>query len=235
MRRIARIGALFTVAVAALVLAACAPTSSGTGGAPSSGGPSSSAEATPIAQLAKVQVREYKGKRLDSITDFRENSIKGPQVVDLATYRLKLTGEVASPTVMTYAEVVSLPAFEKNVALHCVEGWSADILWRGVRLRDLLDLAGVKPSAKTVIFHGYDGYTTSLPLDFVVGRNLLLAYKMNEVDLPSERGFPFQVVAESKYGYKWAKWVTEIELSSDANYRGYWEQRGYDNTADVPQ
>ena len=229
----ARISVLVGGLMATMLLVACAPSNPGTGGAGSPGPPSSS-EATPIAQLARAQVREYKGKRLDSITDFRENSIKGPQVVDLATYRLKLTGEVASPTVLTYAQVVALPAFEKNVTLHCIEGWSADILWRGVRLRDLLDIAGVKPSAKTVVFHGYDGYTTSLPLDFVVGRDLLLAYQMNGVDLPSERGFPFEVVAESKYGYKWAKWVTEIELSRDANYRGYWEQRGYDNGADVP-
>jgi len=67
----------------------------------------------------------------------------------------------------------------------------------------------------------------------VVDKNLLLAYEMNGVLLPSERGFPFQVVAEDKLGYKWAKWVTEIELSSDDGYRGYWEERGYDNKADV--
>ena len=225
-----RMWTLVLIMAAVLALAGCAP---GRSGAPSSSG-ARSAETTPITELAKVQVREYKGKKLGSIEDFRENSIKGPQVVDLKTYRLKITGEVTTPTVMTYAEVLAYPAYEKDVTLNCIEGWSVDILWRGVRLRDLLDRAGVKPTAKTVIFHGADGYTTSLPLDFVVRKNLLLAYKMNGVDLPTERGYPFQVVAESKYGYKWAKWVTEIELSSDANYRGYWEKRGYDNKADFP-
>lgn len=214
--------------VGAVALTGCS--SLGSGGSRS--GRLSSAEATPIAQLAAVQVREYKGKRLSSIEDFRENSIKGPQVVDMSTYKLKLTGEVVTETALTYDEVVSLPNAEKAVTLNCVEGWSADILWRGVRLRDVINKAGIGPKASTVIFHGYDGYTTSLPLSFVLDRDILLAYKMNGVLLPSERGFPFTVVAESKFGYKWAKWVTEIELSSDPDYRGYWEQRGYDNTAD---
>jgi DMSO/TMAO reductase YedYZ molybdopterin-dependent catalytic subunit len=221
--------AALLAAVALALLGGCAPSGTGTG---TRSGASSSAEATPIAQLAAVQVREYKGKKLSSIEDFRENSIKGPQVVDLSTYKLKLTGEVTTETTLSYAEVVALPTFQKAVTLNCVEGWSADILWRGVRLKDVINKAGVGSKANTVIFHCYDGYTTSLPLSFVLDRDILLANQMNGVYLPSERGFPFQVVAESKLGYKWAKWVTEIELSSDSNYRGYWEQRGYDNTAD---
>jgi DMSO/TMAO reductase YedYZ molybdopterin-dependent catalytic subunit len=60
-----------------------------------------------------------------------------------------------------------------------------------------------------------------------------MAYKMNGVDLPAERGFPFQLVAEDKWGYKWAKWITEIELSDDEGFRGYWESRGYSRTGDL--
>ena len=170
----------------------------------------------------------------DIADDWIASEIAADDVCVTADIPLAANAVSRGATVTTYAEVVAFPAYEKNVTLHCVEGWSADILWRGVRLRDLLDRAGVKPSARTVIFHCDDGYTTSLPLDVVVDKDLLLAYKMNGVDLPSERGFPFEVVAESKYGYKWAKWVTEIELSSDADYLGYWERRGYDNRADVP-
>lgn len=230
-RSIARAAAvLLALAVAvAMALGGCSPGDAGSG----EGGTGASVEATPIAQLAKVQVTEYKGKKLSSIEDFRENSIKGPQVVDLDTYTLRIRGEVESETVLTYDQVVAYPTYQKNVVLNCVEGWSADILWRGVRLRDLIDEAGAEPTANTVIFHCYDGYSTSLPLDTVVNKNLLLAYEMNGVLLPSERGFPFQVVAEDKLGYKWAKWVTEIELSSDDGYRGYWEERGYDNKANV--
>jgi DMSO/TMAO reductase YedYZ molybdopterin-dependent catalytic subunit len=127
-----------------------------------------------------------------------------------------------------------MPAYQKATTLNCVEGWSRTYLWQGVRLRDLLADAGYDPSAKTVIFTSADGYSTSLPLDYVVARNVLLAYAMNGKEMPPERGFPFQVVAEDRLGYKWAKWVTGIEVSDDANYKGYWETRGYDNGAALP-
>jgi len=110
-----------------------------------------------------------------------------------------------------------------------------NILWEGVRLADLLKQAEYDPNAKTVIFRCYDGYSTSLPLKTVVDNNLLFANKMNNIDLPTERGYPFQVVAEDNWGYKWAKWVTEIEVSNDSNFKGYWESRGYDNDATLPE
>jgi DMSO/TMAO reductase YedYZ molybdopterin-dependent catalytic subunit len=107
------------------------------------------------------------------------------------------------------------------------------ILWEGVLVKDLIEVAKASPEANTVIFHAYDGYTTSLPLDYIMGQDIMLAYKMNGVVLPPERGAPFELVAESKWGYKWIKWVTEIELSNDVNFEGYWESRGYSNDADL--
>jgi DMSO/TMAO reductase YedYZ molybdopterin-dependent catalytic subunit len=196
------------------------------------GGCADSASRSP-SELAPSEVLEYQGERLDSIDDFRENSIKGPQQVDMTSYRMGVTGEVSSPLLLTYDEVVNRNTFQKLVRLNCVEGWSVDILWEGVLIRDLLEQAGYAPDAKVVIFRCADGYSTSLPLDYVLEREILLAYKMNDVALPEERGYPFQVVAEDKLGYKWAKWVTEIEVSDDASFEGYWEQRGYDNDADV--
>jgi len=92
----------------------------------------------------------------------------------------------------------------------------------------------VDPQARTVIFSAYDGYSTSLPLNYLLENDILLAYKMNGVVLPPERGFPFQLVAESKLGYKWIKWVTRLEVSADEDYRGFWESRGYSNDATVP-
>ena len=98
----------------------------------------------------------------------------------------------------------------------------------------MIEEAGVDSEAKVAIFYAVDGYSTSLPLDFIIDNDILLAYKMNDVVLPAERGFPFQLVAESKYGYKWIKWITEIKLSDDVDYLGYWESRGYPNDADLP-
>ncbi len=94
-------------------------------------------------------------------------------------------------------------------------------------MKDLLAAAGYDPKASTLIFTAYDGYTTSHPLAYVTGNDILLAYKMNDVPVPQERGFPFVLVAEDKWGYKWIKWVTKIEVSNDASFRGYWESRGY--------
>jgi DMSO/TMAO reductase YedYZ molybdopterin-dependent catalytic subunit len=97
----------------------------------------------------------------------------------------------------------------------------------------LLAAAGPLPEAKTVIFHAYDGYTTSFPIEYFEDNDILMAYKMNDITIPPERGFPFQLVAESKWGYKWIKWITQIELSDDTNYRGYWESRGYADEGDL--
>jgi len=184
--------------------------------------------------LGSVEVREYKGKKLDAAASEPENSIKGPQQVDRGKYRLTVSGEVDRPLSLTYEEVRALPSFQKATTLNCVEGWSRTYLWQGVRIGDLLDKAGYSPDAKVVIFTSADGYSTSLPLDYVVSRDLLLGYGMNGQELAPQRGFPFQVVAEDRLGYKWAKWVTGIEVSNDANYQGYWEKRGYDNDAKLP-
>jgi len=184
--------------------------------------------------LAPKEVREYQGERLSSVNDFRENSIKGPQYVDIENYRLEITGLAANPTSYSYDEVLaSFDSYKKVVTLECVEGWSVRILWEGVLISDLLAEAGPLPEAKVVIFHAYDGYTSSDPLDYIVDNDILLAYKMNDIPLPPERGFPFELVAEEKWGYKWIKWVTAIELSDDVEYRGYWEDRGFSNTGDL--
>jgi DMSO/TMAO reductase YedYZ molybdopterin-dependent catalytic subunit len=184
-------------------------------------------------RLDTVEIREYQGQKLSSMNDFRENSIKGPQHVGISNYSLTIDGLVNSSKSYSYADVINHTSYEKVVTLHCVEGWDVTILWKGVLVSELLNEAGVDPGANTVIFYAYDSYSTSLPLDFIKNNNILLAYGMNGEALAPERGFPFQLVAESKYGYKWIKWVTRIELSDNQSYKGYWESRGYSNEADV--
>ena len=188
---------------------------------------------TDLQELTKIEVTEYEGKDLSSLTDFRENSIKGPQYINNDVYTLTIDGLVEQPNSLTYDEVLDNQKYTKVVTLHCVEGWSVDILWEGILLADLFEAVDIQESADTVIFHSEDGYSTALPLQTIMDRQLMIAYKMNGVVLPPERGFPFQLVAEDKLGYKWIKWITRIELSDDANYKGYWEQRGFDNEADV--
>jgi DMSO/TMAO reductase YedYZ molybdopterin-dependent catalytic subunit len=185
-------------------------------------------------ELDGVEITEYQGKDLSSVQDFRENSIKGPQFVDIENYQLKISGLVANPMSLTYDQVIGQNQnYKKVVALDCVEGWSVTILWEGVLLKDLLAEAGIDPAATVVIFHAYDGYTTSFPVSYIMDNDIMIAFKMNDVTIPPERGYPFQLVAESKWGYKWIKWITEIELSSDTDYEGYWESRGYSNEGDL--
>jgi DMSO/TMAO reductase YedYZ molybdopterin-dependent catalytic subunit len=185
--------------------------------------------------LYPEEIREYEGENLSSISNFRENSIKGPQQVNASTYRLTVTGLVNKTVEYTYDDVLThFQKYQKVVTLHCIEGWSVKILWEGFLVKELLNQSELEPNVTVVIFHAYDGYTTSLPLDYILENNIIIASKMNGLTLPPERGFPFQLVAESKYGYKWIKWITEIELSNNTDYQGFWESRGFSNTADVP-
>jgi DMSO/TMAO reductase YedYZ molybdopterin-dependent catalytic subunit len=184
-------------------------------------------------ELEEVEIREYKGEKLGSVDDFRENSIKGPQYVDIDNYQLEIHGLVEEPKNYTYEEVLDRQKYSKVLTLYCVEGWNVRLLWEGILLKELFDEVKVTPEANTVIFYAYDGYSTSMPLDYILDNDILLAYKMNNITLPPERGFPFQLVAEDKLGYKWAKWITKIRLSDNPNYKGYWESRGYNNDADL--
>jgi DMSO/TMAO reductase YedYZ molybdopterin-dependent catalytic subunit len=65
--------------------------------------------------------------------------------------------------------------------------------------------------------------------------NIIIAYKMNNITIDAEHGYPFRLVAEDKWGYKWIKWIDEIELSDNPNYQGYWEQRGYSNSGNLSE
>ena len=189
----------------------------------------------PPRRLYPEEIREYQGQDLSSISDIGENAIIGNQYINQSTYRLTVTGLVNKTVVYTYDQIVDdFPNYEKVVTLQCIQGWSAEILWQGVLVRDLLNASGVNSTAKVVIFHASDGYTTSMPLEYFYNKDILMAYKMNGLLLPPEKGFPFQLVAESKYGYKWIKWITQIELSDNEGYKGYWESRGNSNDAEVP-
>ncbi len=185
--------------------------------------------------LYPAEIREYQGEDLSSISNVRNNAIAGTQYIDNQTYRLNVTGLVNNTLSLTYDEVLAdFQAYKKVVTLDCVEGWSAKILWEGFLVQDLLAKAGADPNATTIIFYANDGYSTALPASYIKDHNILMAYKMNDLTLPPERGFPFQLVAESQYGYKWIKWITTIEVSNDSSYLGFWESRGYRNNATIP-
>jgi DMSO/TMAO reductase YedYZ molybdopterin-dependent catalytic subunit len=188
---------------------------------------------TPVT-LDGVQILEYEGKDLTSILNLRDNSISGPPEIDTVSYTLNINGLVGQELSFTYDELrTRFNPYTKVVTLHCVEGWDATMLWEGVLFKDIAGMVGIKGEADTVIFHALDGYTTALSLDYLISNNIMLAYKLNGVTLPAKYGFPLQLVAESKWGYKWIKWVSQIEFSDDENYLGTWERQGYSNDADL--
>ena len=179
------------------------------------------------------ELTSYQGVALGSVNDFYENSIGGVRKVDLKTYRLKVDGLVGKPQSFKYQELKNIPRRKKLVTVHCVEGWKVTVLWEGIPIGELVLRARVDAKVNTVIFHCADGYTTSLDFKTVSGKDMLLADSANGIPLPAKLGFPFILVAEDKWGYKWARWIERIEFSDKAGFRGYWEQRGFNQKGDA--
>ena len=181
---------------------------------------------------SQVEIREYEGQKLSPFNREYDNSIKGPQAVDVSKYKLTVSGKSQKALSMTYNQILALPSVTRVITLHCVEGWDETLLFKGVRLADIIKNAIPNTEVQTIIFFAEDGYSSSLTYKYVIENDIMLAYEINGIRLDAVRGFPLQVVAESKYGYKWVKWVAHIELY-DKPYLGYWEQLGYDNEAGV--
>jgi DMSO/TMAO reductase YedYZ molybdopterin-dependent catalytic subunit len=183
----------------------------------------------------EVEAVEFMGTKLTPISEQRNNALSGTQYIDPAVYRLVVNGLVERPLSLSYDDLLKYAQVSKLMDLDCVEGWKFTAKWTGPALESIFSDARVKPEAKILIFYTADvreGYT-SLDLSYIREKNIILGLKLNDITLPPERGFPFQVVAESKFGYKWAKWVTGIELSDNTSFRGYWEGYRFNNNADV--
>jgi DMSO/TMAO reductase YedYZ molybdopterin-dependent catalytic subunit len=183
----------------------------------------------------EVEATDFMGHKLTPISQQNNNALKGTQYIDKTTYKLTVDGLVDNPLSLSYADLQAYPQISQLMDLDCVEGWSFTAKWTGPALSAIFNDAKVKPEAKIAIFHTADvpGGYSSLDLSYINDNNIIIALKDNDITLTADRGFPFQVVAMSKFGYKWAKWITRIELSSDTNFRGYWESGGYNNNADV--
>ncbi len=157
------------------------------------------------------------------------NSFRGTPSIDLANFKLAITGEVERPLQLKMTEIRQLPFTSMTIRQVCVEGWAAIVQWGGVRLADLLRLAQVRSTAKYVYFKSADGYYESWDLASVVHPQTLLAYQMNGISLPADNGAPLRLAAPIKLGYKQSKWVTEIVVTDRLlPKRGYWEDLGYE-------
>ncbi|MEM2101912.1 MAG: molybdopterin-dependent oxidoreductase [Candidatus Bathyarchaeia archaeon] len=153
--------------------------------------------------------------------------------VDLDKWVLTMDGKVEKPVKLSWQDFLSLPAVESVSDFHCVEGWSVrNCRWHGVKIRTLVDLVKPAENAQHVFFECADGYTTSLDLTDLLRENVVLAYKLNGEWLETPLGGPVRLVVPDKYAYKSAMWVEHITFST-LKELGYWEKRGYSDTADV--
>jgi len=152
--------------------------------------------------------------------------------VPLGQWALKIGGHVENPVTLSWQQFLALPQFTDTSDFHCVTTWSQfDMAFTGVAFFTLADLVKPKPSATHVFFKSHDDYSTNNPLDVCLDDDVLLAHSWNGQPLPVEHGGPARVIVPKRYAWKGAKWVREITFL-DRDILGFWELRGYSNTAD---
>ncbi|MEH0828236.1 molybdopterin-dependent oxidoreductase [Micromonospora sp. CPCC 205714] len=194
--------------------------------------PSAAAPAVPagadlsLAQLAPYVTPTSGFYRIDT-------ALVVPQV-DPETWRLRIHGRVRNPIELSHADLLARPMVERYVTLACVSNEvGGDLIgnarWLGVPIRELLDEADPEEGADQVVGRSVDGWTCGTPTAVLRdGRDALLAVGMNGEPLPVEHGFPARMVVPGLYGYVSAcKWVTELELTSFADFDAYWVPRGW--------
>jgi len=158
--------------------------------------------------------------------------------IPLAKWRLEVTGLVENPFTMTWDDLTALPQVEDISDFHCVTTWSRlDNHWRGVQFKTIAELAVPKENAKWILTTGYDRdvtsgeeYTTNLPLARAIEDDVLLVHTWEGKPLPRDHGGPCRMITPKLYAWKGAKWIRKIEFL-DRNHRGFWEVRGYSDTA----
>jgi DMSO/TMAO reductase YedYZ molybdopterin-dependent catalytic subunit len=154
-----------------------------------------------------------------------------PQI-DLSTWDFQLFGQVEDELQLSWDELMALPQAEVTVDIHCVTRWSKlDTTWRGVRVRDLLERARVKPEGKFMLAYSDGGYTTNLPLEVVMDDDVLLAHSYDGRPLDADHGAPLRLLVPKRYFWKSAKFLRKIEVL-DEDRMGFWELNGYHNDAD---
>lgn len=157
--------------------------------------------------------------------------------LDVANWRLPITGLVENNiNPLTLDEIMAMESIEVMRTLKCIGDpigteQMGNATWKGVRLRDIINKAGVKEKAKVVVFQCADSYHTSIPIEDALHEDTVLAYQMNGETLPAEHGFPVRLLNPGHYGTKNPKWIVNIQLAE--KHESYWEKRGWDPIANV--
>ena len=167
-----------------------------------------------------------------------DTALTVPQV-PVDGYELAITGLVDRPLLFGYRELLDRPLIESDITITCVSNevggkLAGNARWLGVRLDDLLDEAGIQPAADQIVGRSVDRYTCGFPVASLDGRDAMVAIGMNGEPLPLEHGFPARLIVPGLYGYVSAtKWLTEIRLTTFADFDHYWVGRGWSEQAPI--
>ncbi|NNG00761.1 MAG: molybdopterin-dependent oxidoreductase [Desulfobacteraceae bacterium] len=154
-----------------------------------------------------------------------------PPDTPISDWRLVVYGDVAQPLALSLDALLGLGVVGLTCDIHCVTGWTLlDSRWSGIRLGTLIEKAKPVSSAKFVSFETA-GYSANIPMVEAVKENVLLAHEYAGSPLPGRHGFPLRALVPDRYLYKSTKWVEKIKITT-IDEPGYWETRGYSNSAD---
>lgn len=152
--------------------------------------------------------------------------------IPLGQWSLTISGLVKQQTTFTWDQFMELPQVEDVSDFHCVTTWSRlNNHWKGVRFQDIANHCQVLPNAKYVFIKAYDTYTTNLPLEEAMKYDVMLVHSWEGNPLTKEHGGPLRMITPQLYAWKGAKWIGEIMFREDDEL-GFWEKRGYSNTAE---
>ncbi len=153
-------------------------------------------------------------------------------VGDVPTYapgewNLTIGGLVNNPFALTFEELTALPSVTLTTDIHCVTKWSKfDTVWRGVKLKDILDRAGIQSDATHVMGHAEYGYTANLPLEDALLDESMVVWEYEGEPIEPIHGGPVRLLVPNLYFWKSPKWLRGIELMN-ADKPGFWERNGY--------
>ncbi len=158
-------------------------------------------------------------------------------IVERETWKLMIAGAVDTPFDISYNELLAMPRIEQTSTLACISNevgnyLIGNVMWTGIRLRDLLERAGVQDGVIDVKLTAAEGYTESIPLAKAMDPTSIIAYGIGGEALVVKHGFPARLIVPGLYGVKNVKWLTKIELVR-TDYKGYWQQRGWTDDATI--
>ena len=152
--------------------------------------------------------------------------------IKLDRWNLRASGLIQVKLKLAWKQFLELPHSTVTADFHCVTQWSRlNNLWEGVLFQDLAKIIIPNPNAAFVMIHCYGGYTTNIPVDVLMQKDVILAHKHDGKELSAEHGWPLRLVVPGRYAWKSAKWLQRLQFM-EKDQAGFWEERGYHNNAD---